>query len=216
MTHIALVHGGGDSGSAFDLLAAELQARGHTTSAVDLPFDRPEADLWALADAVVERTEGADDVLVVAHSWGGFVGPLVCARLGDRATALVMLAAMVPRPGETPGDWWAATGHDADLSGDPIETFYNGVPRSVAEAALAAGRDQLSQTSLEPWPLDTWPDVPTRVLVGRDDRVFPLDFMRRVVRERLGTDPDEIDGGHTMFIADPSGVADRLEGYLAS
>ena len=50
-------------------------------------------------------------------------------------------------------------------------------------------------------PLKSWPDVPTRVLLCRDDRLFPAGFIRRVARERLGITPDEIDGGHTPALA---------------
>ena len=49
----------------------------------------------------------------------------------------------------------------------------------------------------EPSPLRAWPDTPARVLICRDDRLFPLHFLRRVARERLDITPDEIDGGHT-------------------
>ena len=66
----------------------------------------------------------------------------------------------------------------------------------------------------EPWPLTVWPDVPTRVLVGRDDRLFPADFQRRVARERLGIEADEIDGGHLLALSEPELVVGRLEAYL--
>ena len=65
----------------------------------------------------------------------------------------------------------------------------------------------------EPWPLSAWPDVPTRVLAGRDDRMFPLEFQRRIARERLGLDVDEIDGGHMVAMSNPGELADRLEAY---
>ena len=65
----------------------------------------------------------------------------------------------------------------------------------------------------EPWPLAAWPDVPTRVLAGRHDRMFPLDFQRRVARERLGIEVDEIDGGHMVAMSNPAVLADRLEAY---
>jgi hypothetical protein len=45
----------------------------------------------------------------------------------------------------------------------------------------------------EPSPLKRWPDVPTRVLMCRDDRLFPVDWLRRVITERLRITPDEID-----------------------
>jgi hypothetical protein len=46
----------------------------------------------------------------------------------------------------------------------------------------------------EPWPLTAMPDVPTRSLLCRDDRLSPEDFMRRITSERLGITADEIDG----------------------
>src|SRR5207249_5811973 len=49
-----------------------------------------------------------------------------------------------------------------------------------------------------------WPDVPTQVLAGRDDRLFPVDFQRRVARERLGIEADEIGGGHLVTLANRS------------
>jgi hypothetical protein len=57
--------------------------------------------------------------------------------------------------------------------------------------------------------------VPTRFLLCRDDRVFPAEFLRRVVRERLGLTPDEMDGGHCVALSRPQALADRLEAYWA-
>jgi hypothetical protein len=65
----------------------------------------------------------------------------------------------------------------------------------------------------EPWPLRSWPDVPTRFLLCRDDRFFPADFMRRVVKERLGITPDEMDGGHLPALARPRELVASLEKY---
>ena len=62
----------------------------------------------------------------------------------------------------------------------------------------------------EPWPLAAWPATPTRVLAGRHDRMFPLDFQRRIARERLGLDVDEIDGGLMVAMSNPGELADRL------
>ncbi len=63
-------------------------------------------------------------------------------------------------------------------------------------------------------PLRKWPDVPTRVLAGRHDRMFPLGFQRRVARERLDLEVDEIDGGHMVALSNPGELADRLVAYL--
>jgi hypothetical protein len=44
-----------------------------------------------------------------------------------------------------------------------------------------------------------------------DDRFFPLEFQRRVVRERLGIDLDEVPGGHLVALSRPVELVDRLE-----
>jgi pimeloyl-ACP methyl ester carboxylesterase len=65
-------------------------------------------------------------------------------------------------------------------------------------------------------PLDAWPDTPTRYLLCRDDRMFPAAWARRHARERLGIEPDEIDGGHYVSLSRPRELADRLVTYGAS
>jgi hypothetical protein len=63
--------------------------------------------------------------------------------------------------------------------------------------------------------LPAWPNVPTKFLLCRDDRLFPPEFLRRVARERLGIAADEIDGSHCVALSRPKELADRLEAYRA-
>jgi phenylalanine-4-hydroxylase len=55
----------------------------------------------------------------------------------------------------------------------------------------------------QPWPLDRWPAIPTRAIICRQDRLFPATWLRRVVQERLGFAPDEIDSGHCPALSQP-------------
>ena len=52
--------------------------------------------------------------------------------------------------------------------------------------------------------------MPTRFILATKDRFFPPDFQRRVVRERLGIEPDEIDSGHLPALAEPYELAAML------
>jgi pimeloyl-ACP methyl ester carboxylesterase len=88
----------------------------------------------------------------------------------------------------------------ADTHRRALSEFFHDVPQSATPFA-------------EPWPLDAWPDVPTRVLISRDDRFFPAEFQRRVARERLGITPDEMPGGHLVALSQPTELTDRLEAY---
>jgi len=120
------------------------------------------------------------------------------------------------------GDDWAANTGFAEAArtagvddGDAIATFYADVPRELAEEALRHSRHQADRPGQEPWPLDAWPDVPTRYLLCTQDRFFPAAWMRGVVRERLGITPDEIESGHCPALSRPAELADRLEAYRA-
>jgi pimeloyl-ACP methyl ester carboxylesterase len=212
MSTFVLIHGGGGSYRDFELLEPELRRRGHDVVAPDLPIDDPAAGLAEFTQTVVDAVGDRRDLVVVGHSYGGFTAPLVCARLPVRL--LVFLAGMIPAPGEKPGDWWTNTGFEAPEGLGDAETFYTGVPADVAALALSYGRPQVSAESDQPWPLDALPDVPTRVLLCRDDRFFPPDFQRRIARERLGLEPDEIDGAHCVATSHPVELAERLVSYL--
>jgi len=212
----ALIHGAGDGGWYWHLIVAELQARGHDAVAPDLPAGDDDADLGTYTDTVVEAIDGGHGLVVVAQSFGAFTAPLVCDRVPT--DLLLFVAGMIPTPGERPDDWWEATGYmeePRERFGDDLETYYHDVPRELAEEALRRGRNHPSPAAgREPWPLPTMPDVPTRALLCRDDRLFPAPFMRRIVRERLGIAADEIDGGHCVALARPKELAERFVAFL--
>ena len=212
------VHAAGDGAWNWQLVAEELRERGHDVVAIDLPADDDSLSLWDYADALVEAIGARTDLVVVTHSFGGFTGALVTARLPVKA--LVMVSAMIPAPGEAPADWWANTGHAEarreveDM--DDIATYYHDVPPELAAEAMKRERNHPSDRAYrEPWPLEAWPDVPTHFLLCRNDRFFPADWMRGIVRERLGITPDEMDSGHCPMLSHPLDLARRLEAYAA-
>jgi alpha-beta hydrolase superfamily lysophospholipase len=212
----AFIHGAGDAGWYWHLVAAELRAGGHEAIAPDLPCDDDSAGLPQYAGTVAEAAGDRADLVVVAQSLGGFTAPLVCDRVAVKL--LVLVAPMIPAPGEAPAAYWAATRYDQeprDRYDDTIALFYQDVPPELAAQALHRARGQSEARMREPSPLRAWPDVPTRVLICRDDRLFPASFLRRVARERLGITPDEIDGGHTPALSRPRELAGRLEAYAA-
>jgi pimeloyl-ACP methyl ester carboxylesterase len=87
----------------------------------------------------------------------------------------------------------------------PAEVAAAGENHAYAEADIAFG---------QPCAIKRWPDVPTRVIAGRDDRFFPLEFQRRVAAERLHTGADEVPGGHLAALSHPAEFTDQLIRYL--
>ena len=224
-----LIPGAGGSAWYWHLVEPELRKRGHDVVAISLPAADDTAGLPEYADAVIRALGNRPraNLGLVAQSMGAFTAPLVCQRVP--VALLVLLNAMIPKPGETPGAWWTNTDHDAakrrknlrdgrpaGADFDPLVDFFHDVPQNVVDEALAQGApDQADTPFTTPCTFDRWPDVPTRVLVGRDDRFFPAEFQRRVAQERLGITPDEMPGGHLVALSRPAELAKRLDAYAA-
>lgn len=221
-----LIHGGGDTAWSWKGVGAELRARGHDVVAPDLPADDDEATLDDYADAVSTTIEDRKHVVVVGHSLGAFTATLVAAR--RPVDALVLVAGMVPAPGESPDDWWSNTGYaeavreqaarDGGQTGsdDPYVSFFHDVPRELADEAMRRESRHPSAAAMrQPFPVDAWPAVPTRFVLCTEDRFFPEAFFRRLVRERLHIAPDEITAGHCVSLSRPKELAQLLDSYAS-
>jgi pimeloyl-ACP methyl ester carboxylesterase len=223
MSLFVLIPGAGGAAWYWHRVVPELRAHGHEAVALDLPAADESVGLPEYADAVVAAIDGHRDVVVVAQSMGGFSAPVACARTPVRL--LVLVNAMIPLPGETPGDWWGHTGWEpariaaAQAGGYPVEFdlgayFLHDVPAKVAAAGQAHAHPEADIAFGQPCAIERWPDVPTRVIAGRDDRFFPLEFQRRVAWERVGTDVDEVPGGHLAALSYPAELTGQLTRYL--
>ena len=221
MASFVLIPGAGADPRVCGPTIEALGVLGHDAVAPPLPLDDRGARPSDHAAAVVAALPRGADV-VVAQSLGAFTGPLVAAHVP--VAQLILLAPMIPRPGETAGEWWENTRHQEAIAEiverhGPMRTWG---PDALAEVflhdvdpAVAAAYERFNGAPgegmfSEPWPLAGWPDVRTRVLVPSEDRLFPPPFQRRVARERLGLEIDEMNGGHVPMLARPGELAERL------
>jgi pimeloyl-ACP methyl ester carboxylesterase len=213
MATFVLIHGAGDVGWYWHLVEAELRKATHDVVAMDLPIEDDSAGLSEYADVVIDSIGDRRDLIVVAQSFGGYTAPIVCSRIPTRL--LVLVAGMVPAPGESAEEMFANTGYEPERrkDSDNLAIFYHDVPPALAREAMARSRRQSETPGSQAWPLDTWPDVPTRFLLCRNDRLFPAAWLRHVVRDRLRISPDEIESGHTPALSRPKELAERLEDY---
>jgi pimeloyl-ACP methyl ester carboxylesterase len=220
MRTFVLIPGAGGSAWIWSRVADRLRAAGHEAIAVDLPGDDEAAGLPQYTDLVVTAIGDRDEVVLVAQSLGGFTAPLVCERVP--VAALVLVNAMIPVPGESPGEWWGNTGaveaRDAAAAeggyGPFSEATYflHDVAPEIAAEGAPYQRPEADAVFASVCGFESWPAVPMRVLAGADDRFFPLGFQRRVARDRLGVDVDSLPGGHLLPLAQPRLVADYLLG----
>jgi pimeloyl-ACP methyl ester carboxylesterase len=180
---------------------------------VDLPCDDPAAGLSTYIDTVVnsyfELADEPGELVVVAHSLGGMIAPLVCDQLP--VDLLVFVAGMIPTPGERLREWWSNTEYEWK-DGD-ADAFFHDLPTEFAAEARRQLRVQAEGMLDDPSPMEIWPDVPTRAIITLDDRLFPPAFLRRVTEQRLGFAPDEMAGAHFPMLGHAVELADLLETY---
>jgi pimeloyl-ACP methyl ester carboxylesterase len=224
VTNFVLVPGAGGSGWYWHRVVAELTQGGHRGVAVDLPGADPVAGLHEYRDAIVAAARDlGGPVTLVAQSLGGFSAPLACEHIVvDR---LILVNAMIPVAGETAGQWWEAVGWQAEAQAsaerdgrpapdvtDPETLFFHDLPPDLVEVMRAnpQAAEEAPVVFGQPWPLEGWPDVPTTVLVGRDDRLFPIALQRRVAGDRLQLGVDALPGGHLMALSQPVALAERI------
>lgn len=179
---------------------------------------------WARA-AVATVPADADDLIVVAHSTGGFALPLVTELVAVRR--LVALAAVLPQPNQSFAAHRAtAEGADALLyvpsrprPGDEVRgestwdvyrTYYvEDCTDEDARWAWQQLRPRAVTVYVEPSTIGAWPLIPTTSIVMQGDRIVHPAWSRRVAR-RIGADLVELPGGHSPFLANPELLARTL------
>jgi pimeloyl-ACP methyl ester carboxylesterase len=222
--HFVLVPGAGGAAWYWHRVVPLLEAAGHTATAVDLPGDDESAGLPEYAALALAASRDHDDVVLVGQSLGGFTVPLVAQDLvgaGAPPRRLVLVNAMVPAPGETPGDWWDHVGQEearvvaAEQGGWGVDFdldtyFLHDVDPAVAADGERHQRPEVDAVFRSACDIAAWPDVPTQVVTGARDRFFPPALQQRVARERLGVEPHLVPGGHLVALSHPEALADVL------
>jgi len=132
MATYVLVHGGWDGGWAWQGVGKVLQSNGHavyrptlTGSGERVHLASPNVDLETLHRDIVNviRYENLNDVILVGHSYGGYVMSGVAERIPERLNQLVFLDAFAPEDGET----------IADMVGAELMAWFNEQARNLGE-----------------------------------------------------------------------------------
>ena len=229
MSIFALVHGAWHGPWCWDRVVGPLREHGHEVVVPDLPSEDTDLGLDDYADAIERELGDAQDVVLVPHSLGGLVGPVVAGR--RPLTALVYLNALVPEPGLSFGEQLAASeepvllfegGREVDEQGrshwpDPEATariMYPDLSPEDARWAIGRLRRQAQRSQTEPSPVSP-EGVRVESIMGANDRVVSPAWARRVARERLGVEPIELPTGHFPMITHPRQLADALARFGA-
>ena len=230
MRHFLLVHGGSHGSWCWQDLIAELQARGASASAMDLPghgddpTPRRSVNRQAYLRAVEDRIDSIESghLTLVGHSLAGIILPELADRCGERLQQVVFLAALVCSPGQRAIDLipenrrpsyfeQAETSRDFSVSWDydkARQLFFNDLSEDRAEWAYHQLTPQPFQVYLDPVPT-TVPRCPLRYLICQRDQCLPRESCLQWA-DRLEVAPEEIDGGHDVMLSQAAALADQL------
>jgi pimeloyl-ACP methyl ester carboxylesterase len=223
MSLFCLVHGSTQNAEGWKLLIPELEKSGHYTLTLNLPADEPQASATRYADLIVEALDQTDydlnQVVVVAHSASGVFLPLVAARrpIGH----MVFLAALVPKIGTSILEQiksdrgmfnpeWIGKNPVTDEAVAKQFLFHDCPPERLGWALATRRLTHAKAAMAEVCPLTAWPNVKGTSLVCTQDRILMPSWSRRVARERLGSEPIELEAGHCPYVSQPSALARAL------
>ncbi|MFN8622307.1 MAG: alpha/beta hydrolase [Chloroflexota bacterium] len=228
MATFGLIHGAWHGAWCWERLVPLLEARGHGVRTPDLAVDDRDADLRDHTRTIVDALAGAPDpVILVGHSMGGALLPLVAAARPVRHQ--VYLGAIL-HPALLPTGW---PGPHAPGTWDGLERFpdrshrwrsldvaaprlYNRCTPGDAAWAFAHLRRQQTARAWADVPVPTpWPVGPVSSIVCTDDRVVVPAWSERAARELLRVVPLHLDADHSPFLSDPAALADLLAAIAA-
>ena len=228
MATYALVHGSWHGAWCWERLAPLLEQAGHDVIAMDLPIDDPTATCDTFADVVCATLDGCGgDVVLVGHSYGGMMLPLIAARRPVRR--LVYVCAYAPEVGRSLNDQLrddpesfnpaANKGYRRDAHGRSVwfdyalarEMMYADCDERTADSAINRLRPHSTFPNTLVCSLTEFPSVPCTAVICTDDRLIRRMFAKRIA-ERLGADIVELPGSHSPFYSRPRELADVLLG----
>jgi pimeloyl-ACP methyl ester carboxylesterase len=227
---IVLVHGAWADSGSWNGVIWRLQAAGYTVYAPPNPLRGVSYDSTYLADFLSSSALVGQPVVLVGHSYGGFV--ITNAATGNpNVKALVYDDAYLPAQGDTllgltsakPGSCLnPATSFNAAFYPDPPVTndvdlyvkqsvfpgcFANGLPAAEG-AVLAATQRPLAESvlgeTLSGPP--AWETIPSWDIIGTADHVLPP-AEQLAMAQRAGASITEINAPHLSMITDPGVVA---------
>ena len=217
-TTIVLVHGAFAGALAWQEVIALLQREGYNVVAVENPLLSADQDVEITRRAITAETDAGRDVVVVGHSYGGFV--ITGAAAGNpRVKSLVYVAAFAPEANERvdaflqqyPSDLGPALVPDAagflHISAANFHKVFAGdLPERESNVAAAAQKPIVGSAFGATVPVAAWKTIPSWYVVSQQDRAINPDLERFYAR-RMNARTTEVNASHVSFISRPREVA---------
>ncbi len=210
---IVFVHGLWADGSSWSKVIDPLLDEGFEIISVQNPTTSLEDDV-AAANTAIERTEG--DVILVGHSWGGFV--ITEAGVHPRVKGLVYVAAFAPDKGETVPTLSAnaaptqlteflqtTTGLLTLTKKGVVEAFARDLPGKEQNVVHAVQQPASPKVFAGVAANAAWKTKPSWYVVAAEDKVINPD-LEKWMAKRAGSKITILDASHVAMVSKPKEV----------
>ncbi|HKU72354.1 MAG TPA: alpha/beta hydrolase [Pyrinomonadaceae bacterium] len=210
---IVFVHGLWADGSSWNKLINPLADKGYKVISVQNPTTSLEDDVAATKRAI-DRANG--DVILVGHSWGGFV--ISEAGVDPRVKALVYIAAFAPDKGETvaslsesvspttlSGFLQNANGY-LTLSRDGVaKAFAGDLNQKEQDVVYAVQQPAFQKVFGDVASGVAWKTKPSWYVVASDDKTINPELEKRMA-QRANARTTIVKAGHIAMLSKPNEV----------
>jgi pimeloyl-ACP methyl ester carboxylesterase len=228
---IVLVHGAWADASSWNAVASSLQGQGFTVLAPPNELRSVPGDAAYVTSFIAQQTSGP--VVLVGHSYGGFVATNAATGVDD-VKALVYVDAFIPDEGENVFQILGGSGSAFDVPDPSVvldlvgypgapegdvdaflkpDTVHNSFAQDLPEAdrwLIAAEQRPITlSANTTPSGPAAWKTIPSRTVIGTQDRVIPPDTQRRMA-ERAGSTITEAPGSHVSMVSQPQVTIDAI------
>jgi len=215
---IIFVHGIWADGSSWNSQILDLQAKGYPVISVQNPITSLADDVAATKRAIIQAK---GKVILVGHSWGGFV--ITQAGNDPKVAGLVYVAALVPDLGETLpslsakgpaitlSNYFEPTGGFVYISQEGVKAVFaqdlSAKQQQVIYATQTPAAEQVfADKSGEP----AWKNKASWYIVAKSDKSISPD-LERMMAKRAGAKTTEIEASHVVMISHPKEVLRIIE-----
>ncbi|KAJ6086400.1 alpha/beta-hydrolase [Penicillium canescens] len=222
--------------STYDEFGQLLRARGIRSVAVDHPSNGAEPpnkglkdDVQFLQSFLTAEVDKGEKIVLVGHSYGGFVASGAAAGLGldERAkrgklggvVRIVYIAAFVAERGKNLRDmlggelWpWMTVKGDYVYCDADIDTLAHDLPDDVRSRRKESLWSHICLASfMEPAVEEPWHTIPSAYIVCDEDRSLPPRLQEQMAQTLIGPILYHLKSAHSPFLSMPRQTADILQ-----
>jgi pimeloyl-ACP methyl ester carboxylesterase len=215
---IIFVHGIWADGSCWSAQIAALQAEGYNVLSAQNPLTSLDADV-ATVKTLIDKTPGK--IILVGHSWGGFV--ITQAGNDPKVVGLVFVAAFAPDQGEdiptlsknappSPlGNYLSPAGDYIFLTQEGVKTAF-AADLSAKEQGLILATQIPANKSLFGAQSGTpaWKTKPSWYIISKSDKAINPD-LERFCAKRANAKVTEIESSHVVMLSHPKEVLNIIK-----